>query len=151
MSARVSSEGVASRATRAMDGGPDCRFHGESALGKETILGVSVSVSSNTVGDRRGTVWRSPDFGCATLKVRHERLIDGHWQLRTESVPLGFQSGEPDARIFQESPLDEVPPSEIMRRLAERDGVDLSECSTCINSVKMQALDSRYYGATRPK
>ncbi len=151
MSAATGRDLAKIKAERAAAASNGCVYAGEEPGGAETILGVKVGVASVSSKDLRVTSWRAVDFGCAVIKSRRERLVGGRWRPVIESVPLSFVPGEPSAALFDErSSLDEVPPSEVLRRLAARDGVTAQQCPECFDATKLASLDRRHIGQGRP-
>jgi hypothetical protein len=130
-----------------------CRFPYETDRGVTLVAGVRVSTSEYLPGEgRRQTSWRALDFGCAIVKSRHERLIDGSWQLEVESVPIFFKGGPPSDDLFDESFFfSEMTPSEAHRRMYDLIGVTPSDCPRCFNPRYFEFRDAEYWRLQHPE
>lgn len=72
----------------------------------DTVEGYPALKTVDDSGDGVWTVWRSPAFGCDTVK-QHVAFKDGGY---SDQIPIQLQLGEPDPALFDVSGLKEVSP-----------------------------------------
>jgi hypothetical protein len=126
----------------------DCVFPGSDTLvGHEKLFGIDAAIVRVEYRNRaiRKTHWRFPEFACTMVRsVLEERQADGTYRLVSETRPVVFGQGEPDARLFERSDrYKEMPPSDLKREALAKLGVTPETCPECYKN-NMSPSDAEY-------
>lgn len=150
----LSGRRMAARKARAALKVSGCRFPYETHVGDETVLGARAAILVwQQDQNNRSTSWRALDYDCALLKLSEEKLTPEGWKLSLEVVPVMFKGGDPPESMFDEqklSLLQELPPSELRRRVYDALGVNPTKCPTCFDPAADRGMDEAYFRSQVP-
>ena len=144
---------VAARNAETTSPPPGCVHAGEVADGETSLLGqpaVRVIMQPGPDAVTRAIVTRLIAFNCIPTEtvLQHRAAVSDNWQTTGEVRVTAFEEVDPDAALFTNwSDYEEMKPSDIKRRIAQKAGVSPQQCPKCFED---DASDANYLKRQKP-
>lgn len=119
---------------------PNCASRGYVVDGEEWMFGqraIRLIRQASPESLEREMSWMLPDFNCATLQMFMQRkdATSGQWQTAFGFRLVSFIEVDPEENVFSNwSHYEEMKPSDLKRKLAEKAGLTPQTCPECFAS-----------------